>query len=113
MEALNRRVLDGETEVGTVIGIVDAQYYMYTLKNSGMTSLDNSRWTKNHPGWEKKPVYYILLDTPRKNLTIEELRESFELMGYTLTQKALEKEYDSIPLINMMAMPEEAVKLLA
>lgn len=95
------RVVNKKTSfpnIGTVVGIVDAQFFIKTRSNLLDFFIS---WNDDFPEWQHKSVVYVEVDHPQKNANFDEFCRDHP----HLSSESLKSEYERIPEYKFLTYP--------
>jgi hypothetical protein len=96
--------IDNLLKIGTRVGNSTVMQIVCGLYHDKMNKGIRPMWDKYYPSWRHFPVYYVLLDKPQKQCSLEQFRESCPY----IKEEYLEQEYAKVPESTILAIPEEA-----
>jgi len=98
MYQLNERINDY-----TIVGMTTSEVFILQMGGkSDFTNLDLI-----DRDWRQKPIYIVKFDTPRKNMSMDDLQRIYPDMNYF----DLKMMYDSLPLYQFQSLVEAAIEV--
>jgi hypothetical protein len=90
--------------IGTVVGVVNPIVMEVQHRQYGTKPI---RWDNLYPDWRKKWIFYVLLSSPAKPVTKEEIK----LCQPEWNDYEIDEYFDKLPLLLVMAYPEDDLEI--